>query len=78
LYPGNEFTSKLDESRRVTLHVITDPGQSKDIETSFRGLMHRLDPALDVICVSESSKMRKNAALNEIEVMTQPLLFVLL
>nr|CAB3244234.1 protein FAM124A-like [Phallusia mammillata] len=56
---SDEFTSRLDESRRVTLHVITDPGQSRELDASFHGLLQRLDPTLDVLCVSESAKPRR-------------------
>ena len=50
---------KAEDSRCLTLHVITDPGQSSSVSTSFQYLVGRLDPSLDVIYVSERFKPLK-------------------
>ncbi|XP_076805019.1 uncharacterized protein LOC143448938 isoform X2 [Clavelina lepadiformis] len=53
---SEDFSSSAENARRVTLHVITDPGQSEKINSSFQDLIRRLNLTFDVICVSERFK----------------------
>ena len=50
---------KIEDQRNLTLHIITDPGQSAPVSNSFQYLIGQLDSSLDVICVSERFKALK-------------------
>ncbi|XP_018671261.2 protein FAM124B-like isoform X1 [Ciona intestinalis] len=56
---SDDFVSLVDDSSRITMHVITEQGQSEAVKKSFKNLTERLDPTFDVVCVSESSSPSK-------------------
>uniref|UniRef100_H2ZJ70 FAM124 domain-containing protein n=1 Tax=Ciona savignyi TaxID=51511 RepID=H2ZJ70_CIOSA len=54
-----QSTSLADDSSRITLHVITEKGQSDAVKKCFTRMTQRLDPTFDVVCVSERTNSNK-------------------